>query len=98
MGQVKQGSIVKIVEPARCGSAVRSGRCGRGSLLDAHHAASTGRSIAVVMSVIAAECSTTGFVFVISDDVNNLVDENRPGEVNVVFRHGQITAAAWCAE
>lgn len=89
---------MEVDEPPRCGSAVRSGRCGGCSLLDAHNAASTCRSIAVVVSVIAAECNTTGFVFVVSDDVNKFVDANCPCEVNAVFRHGQITAAAWLAE
>jgi hypothetical protein len=98
IGKVKQGSIVKVVEPGRCGSAVRSGRCGRCSLLDAHNAASTCRFIAVVASVVTAESGTTGFVFVISDDVNNFVDAYRPSEVNAVLRHGQITAVVWLAE
>ena len=98
IGKVKQGSIVKVVEPGRCGSAVRSGRCGRGSPFDTQNAASACRFIAVVVSVIATQCSTTGFVFVISDDVNDLVDENRPSQMNAILRHGQITAAAWFAE
>lgn len=98
MGNWRQGSIVKIDEPSRCESVVRSGRCGRYSRLDAHYAASTCRFIAVVMSIIAAECSTTGIVFVISDDVNNLVDACRPSQMDAVLRHGQITAVAWLAE
>jgi len=77
---------------------VRSRRIGRSSSLDAHNAASTCRFIAVVASVVTAECSTTGFVFVISDDVNDLVDTNGPGEVNAVLRHRQVTAAAWSAD
>ena len=78
---------MKVVEPGRCGSAVRSGRCGRCSLLDAHNAASTCRFIAVVGAIIAAKCDTTGSVFVISDDVNNIVDANRSSQMDAVFRH-----------
>jgi hypothetical protein len=86
------------VEQRSRGSAFRGIPIDSRELLDAHNTASACRFIAVVVSVVALKCGETGFAFVVSDDMHDLVDTYGPSEMDAVLRHDKITAAAWPAE